>query len=478
MAKTRYYKASWVLRGAAAAALALAMPTFASAQNGDDKAWDLLDQMRRTEKVSSQKLDLEVRTAIAEADKLAVSDPDKAVARLLTAMSAVEDDKVSPKERREEALKLLKNRLNTIQGAVATTGGRPEDREKSEKAAARRRAEQERFDQDLSDIRARLAGIGKMQESGNLPGAAKEATELSKQYPGVPAARAIDLSAEAADKAATMRKGQADKNQGLFNAFNDVNRSLALPNGDIDFPKDWAEKTKRRASSTQLTTKERAIMRALSANVSVNFKNTRLEVALDQLRAKTGQTLLLDPEALKEVDATYDSPVTMDAKAVTFRTALKKILAEVGLTYIIKDEAILVTSLARARDTMVIKRYYIGDLLASMGTSTLPSNTGLPISTGPAVKAFVTPSGIPGLLIGGSVALPQQTVSPADMLQNQAQTAENARLIVEMIKNSVDPNSWTTSGGAGTISFHGPSLSIVIKQTAEMHALLGSGMAN
>ncbi len=63
MVKAPYYKTGWILRGAAAAALGLAMPGFGFGQNGDDKGWDLLDQMRRVEKVSSQKLDLEVRTA-------------------------------------------------------------------------------------------------------------------------------------------------------------------------------------------------------------------------------------------------------------------------------------------------------------------------------------------------------------------------------------------------------------------------------
>jgi hypothetical protein len=477
MAKAPFYKTGWILRGAAAAAFGLAMPGFGFSQNGDDKGWDLLDQMRRVEKVSSQKLDLEVRTALVEADKLAASDPDKAVARLLTAMAVVEDDKVSPKERRESALKVLKDRLNSIQAKVATTGSRPEDREQKEKAAARQRAEQEKFAQDANDIRARLAGIGKMQETGNFAGAAKEASDLSKQYPTLPAARASDLTADSAEKSVAVNKARTEKNQGLFNGFNDVSKSLILPGGDIEYPKDWAEKTRRRADTNQLTTKERAIMRALSSNVSISFKNTRLEAALEQLRTQTGQTILLDPEALKEVDATYDSPVSMDARGVTFRTTLKRILAGVGLTYIIKDEAILVTSLARARETMIVKRYYIGDLLASMGTSTLASNTGLPIQTVPPVKPFVTPAGVPGLIYGGAVPLPQPGVSPSDMLQNQAQTAENAKLIVDMIKNSVDPNSWTTSGGAGTISFHGPSMSIVIKQTAEMHALLGSSFA-
>src|SRR4051812_18054725 len=89
MSRIPIYKIEWFLHGAAAAALGLTLPGMAFCQSDDDKGWDLLDQMRRVEKVSSQKLDFEVRAALAEADKLAASDPDKAVARLLAAITAV-----------------------------------------------------------------------------------------------------------------------------------------------------------------------------------------------------------------------------------------------------------------------------------------------------------------------------------------------------------------------------------------------------
>jgi hypothetical protein len=477
MARTPNYKARWLLHGATAAALGLSIPGLAWSQNAEDKGWDLLDQMRRTEKVSSQKLDLEVRTAIADAEKLSSSDSDKAAARLRAAIALVEQDNVSPPERRELALKQLKNRLNALQAGAADAANRGEEQDRKAKAAARQAAERDRFAQDVNDIKARLALIGNMQQSGNIEGAAKEAADFKKQFPGSPAGQAVDQSAEIAEKAAAADRARSDKNVGQLESLNDVSKSATLPKGDLEFPKDWAEKTRRRAETNQLTTKERVILKALAAPVNISFKNMRLELAIDQLRAVSGQPILLDPEALKEVDASYDSPVTLNAKGVTFRTALKKILAEVGLTYIIREETIYVTSVARARDTMVVKRYYIGDLLASMNSTGLPANNGLPIQNGAMIKAFVTPTGIPALAYGGPVPLSQPGVTQLESLQNQAQTLENAKMIMDMIKNSVDPNSWTTGGGAGTISFHGPSLSIIIKQTAEMHALLGSGLA-
>jgi hypothetical protein len=46
-----------------------------------------------------------------------------------------------------------------------------------------------------------------------------------------------------------------------------------------------------------------------------------------------------------------------------------------------------------------------------------------------------------------------------------------------MIQTSVDPQSWQANGGNGSIVFNAPSMSLIIKQSAEVHALLGgSGM--
>ncbi len=470
----RWHKSGWFLGEAASVVLALSFSGAAFGQDGD-KGWDLLDQRRRVETVSSQKLALEIRTAFADVEKLA-ADPDKAVARLLTSLTVIEADNVSPKDQRDLAIRQIKNRINSIQAAAATAPNRSDEQEKKNRTIARQRSERDQFAQDVADVKARLAGIGKMQEDGNFDAAAKEAADLNKKFPTIPATRAVDQAAETADKAVLLNRGIIQKNQGMFSGLNDVSKSAVLPRGDIDYPGDWAEKTKRRANTNQLSNKEREIMRGLASPITLTFKNSKFESALEQIRVKTGLPILLDPEALKEVDATYDSPVSLDARSVTLRTALHKVLGQIGLAYIVKDEAIYVTSAIRARDTMVVKRYYIGDILAGMSSATLPSNNGLPIQAGPQVRAFVTPYGIPGLVYGGNVPLPGQAVTASEMLGNQAQTQENAKQIMEMIKNSVDTHSWTTGGGQGTITFHPGSLSVIIKQTAEMHALLGNGL--
>ena len=51
----------------------------------------------------------------------------------------------------------------------------------------------------------------------------------------------------------------------------------------------------------------------------------------------------------------------------------------------------------------------------------------------------------------------------------------NALMLMDMIANTVDPDSWEQRGGAGIIRYYDPSFAIVIRQSAEVHAQMRGG---
>ena len=55
--------------------------------------------------------------------------------------------------------------------------------------------------------------------------------------------------------------------------------------------------------------------------------------------------------------------LTVSPKTIAMRTALRKVLADQGLSYVIKDEVIYVTTAAKAREMMSTRVYYVGDLV-------------------------------------------------------------------------------------------------------------------
>ena len=108
-----------------------------------------------------------------------------------------------------------------------------------------------------------------------------------------------------------------------------------------------------------------------------------------------------------------------------------ELLGDLGLAYVIKDGSIQVTTPLRAKETLTTRTYYLGDLVSYTDTRLGPVLT-------------------------------------------QALLLKTGREIVEMIKGSVDPSTWRENGGEGTIAFDPRTLSIVVKQSAEVHSILGS----
>ena len=167
-----------------------------------------------------------------------------------------------------------------------------------------------------------------------------------------------DALAESADL-------RAKKSEAIRGLMAQVDKASIPPSGEYVFPsaEEWIRLTKLRSKNNQLTDTERAILKALAATVSVDFKDQRFGGVVDWFQHQMGQTIVLDKPALDDISVNNESTVNVTLNKVSTRTALKKVLADLGLTYVIKDETIFVTTPAKAKDMMTIRTYYIGDLV-------------------------------------------------------------------------------------------------------------------
>jgi hypothetical protein len=197
-------------------------------------------------------------------------------------------------------------------------------------------------------------------------------------------------------------------------------------------PKDWAEKSRKRSAAQKLTEKEKAILKALDTPIQVDFDKHPFEDVLDYLRKATGLTITVDQRAMAEVGASYKSEITLKLRATT-RTILKRMLGDLGMAYVIKDEIIQITSAERAKEMTTARTYYIGDLAAAVDIR---------------------------LGVIGSKLLMIQSV-------NQ---------LISTITQTVEPRSWQVNNpdAVGTITFDPVTMTLIIKQTAEIHYALRS----
>ncbi len=402
---------------------------------GDDPQGELLEQTRLRDKVAAQKAEAELRQLLDDVQRLAKSNRAEALLRLKNALAELESNTALPPERRESWTRILKNQVRVAEREEQATKTRPAEKRP-----------QRNDPKESENINKGLSRIRDLQNEGKTDQASRAASELAAQHPEDPRLQAANRAAAMMDQVNNARKTQLQHERSVVGSLRDVDQSSTPAAQEVEFPKDWKDRTKGRSATVELSPKEKAIMRALNQVVSPNFKNAKLDDVIEYLQTTTGQTIIVDREGLKDVDASYDSPVTLSLRGITVRTALRKILADLGMTYVVKDEAIMVTSVQRAQEMMVVRRYYIGDLLSGMGALAQ---------------------------IGG---LPRNYTLPAYLELQAKEKAASAQTLIEMITSAVDPHSWQGNGGSGTISYHSPSASLIIKQSAEVHAMIGGSL--
>jgi hypothetical protein len=415
----------------AAGSLLLGLALAGRAAEPRDKDGDpLLDRARRLNDVAAQKVLADVRAGLLEAQRITLKDPAQAVERLKKVLTGLEDDSTLPQARRDSLVRMVKDRIRVAEAGPdrsADDGGK-----RLEVAGRRAKAEADAAERDK--VKRSLETIKELRKEGRTEEANRQADELARRHPDNPAAQASRRINAVAEQVAANRDLNAERGRAAAAVSRDVTRAGMPPKDDIEFPKDWAKRTKDRAA-TKLTAKEKAILRALATPVPVDFKESRFEDVVEYLATVMNQPIVVDKEAMKEAGLTYDSPITLRVnKPVAARTILRKVLGEFGLAYVIKEEAIQVTSALKAKEMMVTRAYYLGDLL------------------------------------GGEAGL-----GPLGPAAGALQRAQNALAIIDIIQSTVDPESWKENGGSGTIVYNAATRSLVIKQSAEVHGLL-SGM--
>jgi hypothetical protein len=364
------------------------------AQGPAGREADALDQARRLAEVAAQRVESDVRAALREAERLSISHPEEALAQLKRVLAQVEDDTALSEKRRETLKRLLKDRIRVTAATIDEPFSRGSENRASTTALA-------------ASLRE---GIKRWQKQGNGPAAQTTA----------------DRTNATANRVAENRQLQNDRERRGTDVLREVDKTALLPKSDFELPRDWKTRTQNRKGSNELplTAKERAILQALDSTISVSFKNSRFEDVIEYLQTVTGLPIIVPKAGLEEVGAAYDTPVTLQVKGVTVRSLLRKILGDIGLTYVIRAEAIQAVTPQQARDMQVVRVHYIGDLL-----------------------------------VGGELSR---------MLQ--------AAQLINLITSTVDPQSWEVNGGPGKIFYDERRRSLIIKQSTELQPVLAGGL--
>ncbi len=446
-----------------------------AAQQPPDSSERLLQQQQSYQEIVRQKLALRLKEALQDAERLEKISPARAVTRLRQFVNEIDTtplladnvrkvfrttatDRIAGIERKALNKSGNSSSTNTVPSNTSSSSLNPNNTISNislptspspstiRQAAARRdellkmlqKARQER-----EDIQRTLDTIAALVKSGNNEQAKKEMESLRKKYPENPISVIIPQSASMEQVLKEARILQAQQADGFLIAMRSVDKAAIPIADDIEFDTIkkgyFKEITKRRMTST-LTAREKAILKALNSPIQIEGQTGSFEGILQSISDQIKQPILLQKTSLTEQNIDSQTRITLPPLGrISTRTALRKILQDQGLTYVIKDQAIQVVSIERAREMMVNKAYYIGDLVTGLGAF------GDATTWGPGVAMM--------------------------------QMMENAQQIIKMLEG-IDPLTWKANGGSGSAVFHFASNSIIVRQSAEVHAMLGDAFSH
>jgi hypothetical protein len=219
-------------------------------------------------------------------------------------------------------------------------------------------------------------------------------------------------------------------------AFNDLYRSSMPAKGDIEFPKDWRRRDSR-LQKEELSPEMKSLLVALDKPVNVPVTGLQLGEAIQTLSNAIDKPIAIEEKSLDDLGIDLKKPVSFNpgSKPLTARTYLRGMLQSQSLTFVVKDNVIQVVTVEKARTMLVTKAYYLGDIIQGLNGGAL--------RWGP--------------------------------LLDFEQTKKNADFLIEAIKSQVDPYVWRGEGGGpASITFHFPSMSMIVRAPAEVQATLGN----
>ncbi len=279
------------------------------------------------------------------------------------------------------------------------------------------------------------------------------------------------------------RKAVTDRSSQIQGLLIDNDEAMIPWHQDMQFPNNWAELTAKRLgrgaeaaaeSEENIATRKKLRERA----AEVKFDAVEFQEVITWLRGTTGLNIVANWSALELAGIEKDVEVTLSLQQVRYEKALKLILDEVGggefeLSYEIDDGVIQISTREDLSRTTVTKVYNVQDLLISV-----PTFRGRQISIeqvgqqqqegGLGGGRYLRGEGGGGGGGGNSGGL---FAGGGGNEGEDVQEGDPLEPIIELIQETIDPESWREAGGnVGAIQ--SLNQQIIITQTAAAHEQL------
>ncbi|HET6880262.1 MAG TPA: vWA domain-containing protein [Pirellulales bacterium] len=380
-----------------------AKASFTTAADTDGPAdGQLLDDIERQKRVVQGFLWAEVTDSLNHANSVMSVDPEGTRDQLKLLLEKVQRTaEVSP-EARTQMVDRIESGLRAA-SRIASVKTELDLRHQEATAAAEARdrinrdllIDQQKVDQLMSRFDALMAEE-RYRDAEVVAGLAEE------MQPNQPGLRTAELTARTTAHTAGILGAREMRHKGGFDMLYGVELSN-IPTADdppIIYPDPgvWQLLSERRkkykaVDLTEPGPSEAKILEALDEPTDMDFTEQPLADVVDYLRQRHGIEIQLDKKALTDSGVGSEVPITRSLKGITLRSALKLVLGEIDLTYVLRNEVLMITSKAEAENMLSTRVYPLADLVVPI---TPPRNM-----NGPAAGGMG--GGFLGMPMGGSM---------------------------------------------------------------------------
>ncbi len=349
----------------------------------------LLDEVDQQRRVFSQMLRREVENAVIDARKVMSDDPDTAMQSLKLTLQNVERAPALTPDVRAQLTDKLQTALREAQYASVVKDDLDREREEAYAAAREQRLLNDRMARDREKEKQLVDRFNALIDEGHYDEALDVAGTIGEVDPtGVTPVVAV-ATTEFRRNNYLMQLTRAERWTAFFDTLYEVEKS-AVPFPDdppIIYPaapiwEDLSNRRKDRYGSMDLKATgeaEQNIEKALRSPLhssGLDFTEQPLNDAIATLRDDYGIEIQIDKQALEAVGVRPDEPVSINLHNVSLRSALRLMLKNLQLTYIIQDEVLMITTPDEAEKTLTVKVYPVADLVLPIDATLLQQNGG------------------------------------------------------------------------------------------------------
>jgi general secretion pathway protein D len=460
-----------------------------------------LNQIDATQQLLRQKLFSEIMAGQKIAEDMTVDDPRGAMENLLAMRNKVESAELDPANK-GRLLAIIDRSVTSLEQYLAENLSDIELDEKNQATRARVKQGQADVQETRDEISILVDDFNSLLDERRYAEAEVIAKKAKAIAPDDAVVQNMIWKSKFIRRHADQQSFGDLYEQATFDALEDVDRSK-LPM-DTRLPlrfdaKNWESLTAFRRkllerTGSNLSPAGLKIQQALAQPVDVNFNNAPLSVVIDTLARMTGVNVHVDAQGIGAEGITSDTPVSITlSQPVSFRSALALILDELRLSYVIRNEVLLITS-EQTRDLEVYQNVYnVADLVIGIPNFVPGFNVGLPAAIRSANQNYgmnssaKMPMNFASANLTGAVSQNSSVLGqmPLDGLMPGASSLGNNPTLsaggqggaaqadfdtlINLIKSTIEPLSWDDQGGSGTIQPFPGNLSLVVSATQQVH---------